>query len=250
MSDSTRLSESVEGTGTRREGRTGTGTRAAGGWLAVGSVLIVVSLLLHPPPSPDPAAFMAAIADAPTTWVAAHWAATLALTGFAMTGLIVLSTGSWLARDWWTVSAWAVLVVGAIGVTITAVAEATVITAAAVAGDTATFEAWQRFAEGWATVGFGALAIAVAVIAADEARSGRSVTPAWAAWIGAAAGIVAFVGFVVMGVLLGIAVGGLVWLGSSLVLSAWTFWFGVRLARVDGSEVQVARTGRGRGSTP
>lgn len=227
------------------------GTRVAGGWLAVGSMLFVSSLLLHPPPSPAPAAFMAGIANAPTQWVLAHWAAALALTSFAITGLIMLSTASRLSQKWWTMSAWAVLVLGAIWVTITAVAEATVITEAAVAGDTAMFEVWQRFAEGWAAAGFGFVAIAIAIIAGNEARSPRSVTPAWASWIGAIAGIVAFVGFVVLAVLLGFAIGGLIWLLSTLVMSVWTFWFGVALVRADEAHVELAepRT-TDRGATP
>lgn len=247
MSESEHPSEPVEEVVSPRMERTGVGTRVAGAWLAVGSVLFVGSLVLHPPPSPDPGEFMAAIADGPTQWVLAHWAAALALTLFAITGLIMLTTASRLSQKWWTMSAWAVLVVGAIWVTTTAVAEATVITEAAVAGDTATFEAWQLFAEGKG-VGFGFLAVAIAVIAGNEARSTRSVTPVWASWIGAVAGIVAFVGFVVLGVLLGIAVGGLIWLISTIVMSLWTFWFGVALARSDDSQVQLteARTSRQR----
>lgn len=121
--------------------RAGTGTRVAGAWLAIGSVLFIISLIAHPPPSPDLGEFMATIATAPTQWVLAHWAAALALTVFAITGLLALTTSSRLSQDWWTMTAWAVLVVGSLWVTTPAVAEATVITAAAVAGDTATFEA-------------------------------------------------------------------------------------------------------------
>ena len=245
MSGSEPEIESVEETVSRRMERTGVGTRAAGAWLAVGSVLLVVSLAFHPPPSPDLGEFMAGIAGAPTQWVLAHWAAALALTCFAITGLIMLTTASRLSQKWWTMSAWALLVVGAMWVTTAAVAEATVITEAAVAGDTSTFEAWQLFAEGNA-VGVGFLAIATTVIAGNEARSTRSVTPVWASWIGAVAGIVAFVGFVILGVLLGIAVGGLIWLVATIVMSLWTLWFGVALARSDDSQVQLteSRTNR------
>lgn len=222
-----------------------TGTRAAGAWLAIGSLLFVVSLVLHPPPSPNPGEFMATIADGPALWVAAHWAAALALSFFVIAGLLMLTAESRLTQNGWTMSAWAVLVVGALWVTTTAVAEATVITEAAVAGDTATFEAWQLFAEGKA-IGFGFLALAVAAIAANEARSSRSVTPMWAAWISTVAGIAAFVGFVVLGLLLGIAVGGLIWVGSTIVMSLWTLWFGVGLVRSDESQVQLTDVGTGK----
>lgn len=239
MTESEHQSVSIEESVARRMERRDTATRVAGAWLAVGSVLFVASLVLHPPPPPDSGAFMAVIADGATQWVLAHWIAALALTVFAITGLLVLTTASRLSRDWWTMTAWAVLVVGALWVTTTAVAEATVITDAAVAGDAATFEAWQRFAEGKA-VGFGFLAVAIAVIAGNEARSIHAVTPPWAAWIGAVAGVVAFVGFVVLGLLLGIAVGGPIWLVSTIVMSLWTVWFGVAIARSTDSQVRLA----------
>ncbi|WP_433625554.1 hypothetical protein [Halomicrococcus sp. NG-SE-24] len=243
MSESEHHSEQVEETVGRKAWHTG--TKVAGVWLAVGSLVFVVSLVLHPPLSPDPGEFMATIADGPTRWVAAHWTAAMALTLFAIAGLIVLTAGSRLTQNGWTMTAWAVLVVGALWVTTTAVAEATVITEAAVAGDTATFEAWQLFAEGKA-VGFGFLALAVAIIAGNEARSTRSVIPVWASWIGAAAGVVAFVGFVVLGLLLGIALGGPVWIASTIVMSLWTLWFGVALGRSDDSRVRLADVGTGR----
>lgn len=191
---------------------------------------------------------MAVIAGGPTRWILAHWAAAMGLTIFAIAGLIMLTTESRLSQTWLTMTAWAVLVVGALWVTTTAVAEATVITEAAVAGDTATFEAWQLFAEGNA-VGFGFLALAVAVIAGNEARSTRSLTPVWAAWIGAVAGVVAFVGFVVLGLLLGIAAAGRLWLAATIVMSIWTLSFGVALVRSDGSQVQPTDTGANRQRT-
>ena len=84
---------------------------------------------------------MATIAEDPTRWVAAHWASALALSAFAVAGLIVLTAGSQLTRHWWTTMAWALLIVGAVWFTTAAVSEATVVTAAAVTGDTATLEA-------------------------------------------------------------------------------------------------------------
>ena len=222
-----------------------TGVRAAGAWLAVGSLVFVVSLALHPRPSPDLGEFMAIIAANSTLWIAVHWAAALALTMLVIAGLLMLTAGSRFTETWWTVSAWAVLIIGALWVTTTAVAEATVIATAAAAGDTATFEAWQIFAEGTA-LGFGFLVAAVAVIAVTEARSVRSITPAWAAWIGAIAAVVAFVAFVVLGLILGIAIGGPIWLISTIVVGLWTLWFGIGLVRskradLHTEEVQTTR---------
>lgn len=64
---------------------------------------------------------MATVAGAPTRWTAAHWASAIALSSFAIAGLIVLTAGSRLTRHWGTMSAWAVLIVGALEVTTAAV---------------------------------------------------------------------------------------------------------------------------------
>ena len=77
---------------------------------------------------------------------------------------------------------------------------------------------------------FVALALAIAAIAVNEARSGPITTPVWASWLGAVAGVLAIGGFV-LALGLGIALGGPVWLVSSILMSLWTLWFGVNLAR-------------------
>lgn len=202
----------------------------AGWWLAGASAVFVVSLALHPPPSPDLAEFMTTIANSPTRWVVVHWLAALALTGFAITGLLVLTARSPITRHRVGASGWALLIVGAIWVSTTAVAEATVITAVAVAGDSAMFEVWHLFAEGKA-FGFGMLAGAFALIGGTEAMSDRSITPTWATWIGTAAAVAAFIGFIGLALLLGIAIGSVIWLFSTIVMSLWAIWFGIGLAR-------------------
>lgn len=223
------MTTTTERTITRTASDVDTKMRAGGALLAVASLAFVTGLAFHPPPSPDPGEFMATIAEDPVRWMVAHWASAVALSAFATAGLIVLTAGSRLTEHWWTVVSWAVLIVGALWVTTAAVAEATVITAAATAGDTATFEAWQRFAGAY-SVAFVAIAGAVAVIAGTEARGGYDMTPAWASWVGAIAGVVALVGYV-LGLGLGVALAGPVWLASAIVMSLWTLWFGVALAR-------------------
>lgn len=203
--------------------------RTAGGWLAAGSLLLVVGFALHPPPSPDQRAFVATIADGPLRWTLAHAATALALVAFAVTGLVVLTAGSRLTRRWWTTSAWAVLVVSALLVTTAAVVEATAITRAAVSGDVATFETWSTFAEPYSAAFLGVL-LAVAAIAGTEARSATPTTPAWAAWTGAVAAVVAAAGMVLVFVA-GVAAAGVVWLAATLATGLWTLWFGVALAR-------------------
>lgn len=203
--------------------------RTAGGWAAVAALVLTVSLAIHPPPSPVLSEFMTIIADAGTTWVVAHWLAAVGLSFFVVASLLVLTAGSRLTASSWTFSAWALLPVGAMWVMTTAVAEATVIADAAATGNVVTFEAWEGFAKG-KSMGFLAIALSVAVIAAAEARAAGATTPRWAAWTASVAGVTAFMGWTVM-LVGGVTAGGPVWLVSSLVFGLWFVWFGVGLVR-------------------
>lgn len=217
--------------------------RVAGTWLAIASLLMVVVLVTHGPISPDLDEQMRKIANGATRWTVAHWLAAASLSLYAVTGLVVLAAGTRLTRGWWTLTAWAVLPVGALWTMTTAVAEATVVAEAAAAGATATFEAWWAFAEGKAT-GFAFLALAVAVIAGNEARSPERSGPAWPAWIGMVAGIGSFGGWA-LGMWIGVAAGAIVWVASSIVMSIWTLWLGITLLRVPAGESQVPPESRG-----
>ena len=203
-------------------------TRVAGVWLAIASLLLAGALVGHGPIHPDMSQQMEVIADGPVRWAIIHWASAASLSLFALTGLIVLTATSRLTEAWWTMSAWGVLTVGALWTMTTAVAEATVVSAAA-AGDTATFEAWWAFSEGKAT-GVMFLALAVAVIAGNEAQTAHRATPAWASCIAVVAGIGAFLGWP-LGMWFGITLGSFIWVVASLVMSLWTLWFGLGLAR-------------------
>lgn len=205
------------------------GTRVAGTWLAIASPLLAAALIGHGPIDPDMSRQMETVAGDPARWAIVHWASAASLSILALTGLIVLAARSRLTETSWTMSAWGVLTIGALWTMTTAVAEATVVAAAAAAGDSATFEAWWAFSEGKAT-GVMFVALAIAVIAADEARSGRQTTPTWAAYIAVVAGITAFLGWA-LGMWLGVALGSLVWLVASIAMLLWTLWFGLRLAR-------------------
>lgn len=212
------------------------GPRVAGSWLAIGGVLLAGALVFHGPPSPVMTEQMQIIADGSMRWSAVHWAAAAALSAFAIAGLIVLTSGSRLTAVWTTMTAWAVLTVGALWTLTTAVAEATAIAHIAPTGDETLFAAWWEFAEGKAN-GFAFLALATAAIAANEVRSPERVVPPWAAWVGAVVAVLSFVGWVV-GSWIGIGIGGLIWLASSLVMCLWLVWFGIGLAR---AEVESAR---------
>ncbi|TIT25264.1 MAG: hypothetical protein E5W70_00925 [Mesorhizobium sp.] len=205
------------------------GTRVAGVWLAIASILLAGALVGHGPIDPDMGRQMGVITDDPVRWAIIHWVSAVALSLFVLTGLIVLAARSRLTEAWWTLSAWGVLTVGALWTMTTAVAEATVVSAAAAAGDTATFEAWWAFSEGKAN-GFMFLALAVAVIAGNEAQTTHRATPVWASYIAVVAGIGAFLGWP-LGMWLGVTLGSFVWVVASLVMSLWTLWFGLGLAR-------------------
>jgi hypothetical protein len=216
-----------------------TGMRVAGVWLAIAAVLLGFVLVGHGPIHPDLSHQMTVIAEGPARWANIHWAAALSLSLFVVTALIVLTTGSRLTESWWTLSAWAVLPVGALWTMTTAVAEATAVTNAAVAGDVARFEAWLAFSEGKAN-GFMFLALSVAVIAANEARTANGTTPTWAAWVAVVAGVGAFMGWP-LGMWFGIGLGSLVWVASAFVMTLWLVWFGFGLARAE-TNVPTART--------
>lgn len=207
----------------------GTKVRTGGTWLALGSVLLIVGIALHPLPSADPAEFMATIADSPTRWAAAHAATAVGMGVFAIAALIVLTTDSELTKTWWTTTAWAALIVAALWVATAAIVEGTVVTQAAVAGDMATYTVWSSFAVPYSAA-FLVFALAIAVIAGTDARRTNHTTPVWASWIGVLAAVVAVVGMV-LAFGAGIALAGLVWLGATIVMGLWTLWAGIVLAR-------------------
>jgi hypothetical protein len=172
---------------------------------------------------------MTRIATGSTVWRVAHWIAAAALSLYAVAGMVVLTSESRLTKGWSVTTAWAVLPVGAFWTMTTAVAEATVVTNAAVSGNTEVFEAWWAFAEGKAT-GFAFLALAVAVIARNEAQSTERATPAWSARTAMVAGIASFTGWA-LAMWFGMGLASLLWVASSILMSVWTVWFGVALAR-------------------
>lgn len=178
---------------------------------------------------------MLRIAGRPTAWVVAHWIAAAGLTIYAVAGLLVLTSESRLTAGWWTTTAWALLPVTALWTLTTAVAEATAVTDAVNSGNAEMFAAWWAFAEGKAT-GFAFLALAVAVIAGNEAQSTEGVPPAWTAMV---AGVASFTGWA-LGMWFGIGVGNLLWLVTSILMSVWIVWFGVALTRSPVSAIPTA----------
>ncbi len=208
---------------------TNTAVRVGGAWFAAASFLMIAALGLHGPIAPELADQMTRIAARPVAWAVAHWIAAAALSLYAVAGLIVLTSGSRLTDDPRTLTAWAVVPVGALWTLATAVAEATAITNAAIAGSTAQFEAWWSLGEGRAN-GFAFLTLAVIVIASHDARSPEAATPAWSGWIGAMAGAASFAGWAA-GMWFGVGPGNLLWVAASILMSGWTLWFGLAVMR-------------------
>lgn len=208
--------------------------QVGGAWLALASFLMVLALGLHGPIAPDLQGQMTRIAGGAARWSAVHWMAAAALSLYAVSGLIMLTSRSRVTDGGWTLTAWAVICVGCLWTVMTAVAETTVVAEAAASGSYETFAAWWAFAEGMAN-GFVFFALAVAVIAGSEARDTAGATPAWSAWIAVAAGLASFTGWG-LGMWFGVAVGNLIWVAASIVMSLWTLWFGVALARAPGAE--------------
>ena len=210
--------------------------RVGGMWLAAASFLMIVVLGLHGPIHPDLQVQMTRIAEAAIRWSVVHWMAAAALSLYAVAGLVVLTSRSRLTDGGWTLTAWAVMTVGALWTMTTAVAETTVVTNAAVSGSRETFEAWWAFAEGKGN-GFAFLALAVAGIAGHEARASAGATPAWSAWTAMVAGMTSFAGWV-LGMWFGVGLGNLLWVVASLVMSLWTLWFGVVLTRIPSMQAE------------
>jgi hypothetical protein len=222
---------------------TDTALRAAGVWLAVAAVLLAGVFVGHGPIDPDMSVQMEKIAASPVQWAIVHWAAAASLSLFAVAGLIILTARSRLTEEWWTISAWAVVTMGALLTMTTAVAEATVVAGAAAAGDLAIYEPWWAFSEGKAN-GFMFLALAVAAIAANEARAAGAAVPAWSCRIAVAAGLGAFLGWPI-GMWLGFAPGSLLWAAASFVMALWTLWFGLGLTgAVVASRARLGANGR------
>lgn len=222
-------------------GRTNGGVRVGGTWLAIASALMIALLVLHGPIAPDLNDQMTRIANGYTMWSVVHWIAAAALSLYAVAGLVVLTSESRLTEGWWTMTAWAVLPVGALWTLTTAVAEATVVASAAMSGNSEVFEAWWAFAEGKGN-GFAFLALAVAVIAGNDAQSTEGATPAWSAWTGMVAGIASFTGWA-MGMWFAIGLGNLLWVASSILMSVWTAGFGIALARSPVSAIPTVTAG-------
>src|SRR5687768_13333705 len=102
-----------------------TGLRAAGTWLAGAALLLALALIFHGPLHPDLEVQMRHIGQAASRWAAVHWAAAAALSGFAVAAVLVLVSRSRLTSTGTSMSAWAVVLVGALWTLTTAVAEGT-----------------------------------------------------------------------------------------------------------------------------
>lgn len=206
-----------------------TGLRAAGAWLAGASFLLVLALAFHGPLHPDLEVQMTRIAESASRWAAVHWTAAASFSCFTVASVLVLVSGSRLTSTGRLISAWAVVLVGALWTLTTAVTEVTVIADLAASGDLPQFEAWWSFAEGYGN-GFSLLAVAVSVIAWNETKDPQRLVPKWSAAVGAGAGLASFTGWS-LGVWFDIGPATLLWVLASGVMCVWLAWLGTALAR-------------------
>ena len=203
--------------------------QVGGTWLALASFLMIAVLAFHGPIASNLSDQMTRIADATLQWSAVHWIAAAAMSTYAIAGLIMLTSRSRLTEGFWSMTAWAVISVGALWTITTAVVETTVLAKAASTGSIETFEEWWAFAEGKGN-GFAFLALAVAVIAGSEARSPDRVLPRWSARTGTVAGAASFASWS-LGMWFSIGIGNLLWVAFTIIMCMWTLWFGVMLMR-------------------
>ncbi len=212
----------------RRMTRDHVGLRAAGAWLAAAALLLVLTLAFHGPLHPDLRVQMTHIAESASKWTIVHWTAAASLSGFAVAALLVLVSGSRLTSTGTMMSAWAVLLVGALWTLTTAVLEATVIADLAASRDFSQFQSWWSFAEGKAN-GFSLLAVAVALIGWNEIKVPNAFVPKWSAGVGAGAGLASFAGWA-LGVWFDIGPANLMWVVASMVMCVWLAWLGIAIA--------------------
>ena len=172
---------------------------------------------------------MTRIAESASRWATVHWTAAAAFSCFAVASVLVLVSGSRLTSTGRLISAWAVVLVGALWTLTTAVTEVTVIADLAASGDLPQFEAWWSFAEGHGN-GFSLLAVAVSVIAWNEIKDPQRLVAKWSAAVGAGAGLASFTGWS-LGVWFDIGPANLLWVPASGVMCIWLAWLGTALAR-------------------
>jgi hypothetical protein len=202
--------------------------RLAGIWLAAAALLLLLVLALHGPLHPDLQVQMSRIAESASRWAVVHWIAAASLSSFSIAALLMLLSGSRLTSSGATISAWAVVLLGALWTLTTAVAEATVIAHLAASGDRAQFEAWWSFAEGNGS-GIAFFALGVAVVAWNEVTSEQRLLPKWSAAAGSAVALASFAGWA-LGVWFDIVPANLMWVLASALMSLWLVWLGLALA--------------------
>jgi hypothetical protein len=196
----------------------------AGLWLGAGASILVAALVFHGPPDADPSVQMQHISEAHLRWALVHWGAAAALFLISGAGFLTLLDQSAGRSSAPIRSAWLVLALGALMTVSTAVSEASVVAAAAYAGDKASFVSWWAFSGGMAN-GFFALALASAFIASAEAQSDAGVMPRWPSVGGAIFGLLSAIGWG-LGEQLGFEIGGPIWLISTVLMCIWLAWFG------------------------
>lgn len=206
---------------------TETSLRSAGLLLAVGSILLVVGLLVHPQgEGVSTAQTEQLVRDEESMWVASHYLIGFGLLVHAGAAIGLLTNRSRLTGTWLTSTAWTIVAAFNIPMAAVVVMESTALREAATANESAIFASLYAWVEGFLPAILVA-SLAVIAIAWSETRAATPLTPKWAAYVGIV-GALAMVGFFVFGFWGGQEWAGNLFLGYVL-MGLWLMWVGVGL---------------------
>lgn len=210
--------------------------RAAGSILAIGSLVMLIGGLLHPPA----VSAQSVISGAMTRWHASHWLIAGGVFLVGLGSLLVILSQSEVASSWVTLVGWGGVALGSLPVVVFMIGEATVLPQLATSGGSAEFSTWRAFIEMGVIASLLPVTVGLLLVAWTQARGQSTRTPAWAAWAGVLTffiGLIWIVGFGFLNVealepLFIVELLGFIWLG----------WLGFNLARSVGAP-WGARTG-------
>lgn len=199
--------------------------RTAGGILSIGSLVVLIGGLLHPPSASAPSV----ISGAMTRWLASHWLIAGGVFLVGLGSLLVIFSRSDVTSSWLTLAAWSGVALGSLPVVVFMIGEATVLPELAAGGGSAEFATWRAFIEMGVIASLLPVTVGLILVAWSQARGQSIRTPAWTAWGGVVAflvGLVWIVGFGFLGIdalepVFIVELLGFIWLG----------WLGYNLAR-------------------
>lgn len=199
--------------------------RAAGGVLAVGSLVTLIGGLLHPPG----ASSVSVISGNMTRWFVSHWLFAGGVFLVGLGSLLVVFSQSALAANWVALAAWSGVALSSVPVMVFMIGEATVLPQLAAGGATAEFASWRVFIEMGAIASLLPVSVGLLLVAWTRTRAQTLRTPVWVAWGAVLAFVLGLIWIVGFGVLDVEALGPLFLV--ELLGFIWLGWLGLDLAR-------------------